>query len=81
MSWLRLPDFEASNPELVHDDAGNLIEVLVEARPKRETFDVCCLAQKLVKNGTKAVRYRDPCVCNRYNRPKVPKGPAKFIHI
>lgn len=59
MSWLRLPDFEASNPELVHDDAGNLIEVLVEARPKRDAFDVCCLAQKLVKNGTKAVRYRD----------------------
>lgn len=59
MSWLRLPGFEAKEPELKHDDAGNLIEVLVPVRPVDDVYPVCCLAQKLVKNGSKSVRYRD----------------------
>lgn len=59
MSWLRLPDFDASDPELVHDAAGNLVEVLVPVRPIKEMYPFCCLAPKRVKNGTKKVRYRD----------------------
>lgn len=58
MSWLRLPDFEASDPELVHDD-GHLVEVLVHVKPVVTTYPICCLAPKIVKNGTKTVRYRD----------------------
>jgi hypothetical protein len=59
LSWLRLPDFDASDPELVHDVAGNLVEVLVPVRPIKEMYPFCCLAPKRVKNGTKKVRYRD----------------------
>lgn len=59
MNWLRLPGFEANEPELVHDANGNLVEVLVHVRPVDATYPVCCLAQKLVKNGSKQVRYRD----------------------
>lgn len=59
MTWLRLPGFEAENPELVHDDTGQLVEVLVPVRPVTSNYPVCCLAQKLVKNGSKSVRYRD----------------------
>lgn len=35
MSWLRLPDFDAGEPELVHDGDGNLVEVLVRCRPTK----------------------------------------------
>lgn len=46
MSWLRLDEFEASDPELVHDEDGNLMEVLVHVRPKIERYPFCCLAPK-----------------------------------
>lgn len=59
MNWLRLPDFDASDPELVYDDAGNLTEVLVQVRPVKEAYPFCCLAPKRIRNGTKKVRYRD----------------------
>lgn len=59
MSWLRLSGFEAKEPQLISDAAGNLTEVLVHVRPVDDVYPVCCLAQKLVKNGSKTVRYRD----------------------
>ncbi|WP_419827684.1 ISL3 family transposase [Sphingomonas sp.] len=59
MNWLRLPLFEVGRPKLVHDDQGDLAEVLVHCAPTRLDIDLCCLARKLVKNGTKQVRYRD----------------------
>lgn len=59
MNWLRLPGIEAGELELVHDEAGRLKEVTIPCRPTDTSYPVCCLAQKLVKNGTKAVRYRD----------------------
>lgn len=52
MSWLRLPDFEAGEPELVHDDDGNLTEVLVRCRPIAAEYEWCCFDRKTVKNGT-----------------------------
>lgn len=59
MSWLRLPDFEAGEPELVHDDDGNLVEVLVRCRPTTAEYEWCCFDRKTTKNGTVEVRYRD----------------------
>lgn len=54
-----MPDFEAGNPQLIHDGDGHLTEVLVHVRPSRTIYPFCCLAPKFIKNGTKAVRYRD----------------------
>ena len=58
MSWLRLPEFDAGDPELVYD-GPNLKEVTIRCTPNKLSVGVCCLAQKLVRNGTKEVRYRD----------------------
>lgn len=59
MNWLGLPGFDAEAPVEIHDDEGDLAEILITVRPTVTTYPVCCLAQKLVKNGTKSVRYRD----------------------
>ncbi|HEX7854459.1 MAG TPA: ISL3 family transposase [Sphingobium sp.] len=58
MNWLRLPGIEAAIPTLIHDDNGNLTDVTIDCRATA-AYNICCLAQKLVSNGTKAVRYRD----------------------
>jgi transposase len=59
VNWLGLPGFDAEIPQHIIGETGRLEEVLIEVRPIATTYPVCCLAQKLVKNGTKAVRYRD----------------------
>jgi transposase len=59
LSWLRLPGFTAGDPQLVYDEAGEIAEVVVNVRPASDAYPICCLAQKLVKNGSKVVRYRD----------------------
>ncbi|WP_267382275.1 MULTISPECIES: ISL3 family transposase [unclassified Sphingomonas] len=59
MNWLRLPDFDVSDPRLIHGDHGEVIEVQVDCAPNKFDVDLCCLARKLVKNGNKIVRYRD----------------------
>lgn len=59
MDWLRLPDMQAGEPELVRDGSGELQEVLVRCRPTTTDYDRCCAGPAPVRNGTVDVRYRD----------------------
>jgi len=59
MNWLRLDDFDVSNPRLIRGEHDEVVEVQVDCVPNKFDVDLCCLARKLVKNGNKVVRYRD----------------------
>ena len=59
MNWLRLPDLDAGEPREIRDDEGRLLEIQVDCVPNKLDIETCCLARKLTKNGTKAVKYRD----------------------
>lgn len=59
MNWLRLDGFDVSNPRLIRGEHDEVVEVQVDCVPTKFDVDLCCLARKLVKNGTKVVRYRD----------------------
>lgn len=59
MNWLRLDDFDVSNPRLIRGEHDEVVEVQVDCVPNKFDVELCCLARKLVKNGSKAVRYRD----------------------
>lgn len=59
MNWLRLPDLDAGDPREIRDDEGRLLEIQVDCVPNKLDIDLCCLARKLTKNGTKTVKYRD----------------------
>jgi hypothetical protein len=72
LSWLRLDGFAAGNPKLIRDAEGRLTEVQVECVPIERDVPLCCLAQDLVKNGTKTVRYRDL---------KIEPGAPTWLHV
>ena len=59
MSWLRLDGMIAGDPRLIRDEHGRLVEVQVDCVPTTLDVEICCLARKLVKNGSKTVHYRD----------------------
>ena len=59
MNWLRLDGFDVGLPRQIHDEAGRLIEVQIDCVPTSSELPVCCLAPRLVKNGTKTAKYRD----------------------
>lgn len=59
MNWLRLDGFDVGQPRLILGDHGETVEVQVDCVPNELDVHLCCLAQKLVKNGSKTVRYRD----------------------
>lgn len=59
MNWLRLDGFDVDDPREMRDEDGRLLEIQVDCVPNKFDVDLCCLARKLVKNGTRVVKYRD----------------------